>query len=531
MLLPDTKRLPELNRDRLDSINKAQIAEVFSRFIDAGTTATNRATFYNSVKEQEAALEAIHDEMFSFDRGVYSLCLILPGLTDYSRQLGMVKLLSSPSQDRKSVLNDVSEFEVVSSIAKSLPPQRMIKAILKLKNERVNNSRTRRIIFRELLLSPKLEFWSVKYRRKLRDVLRHLMGARTAGILKSILSKRRDIWNEKEKSIVRRKVERFIPLEYAPGPILECVSFILGNENEVSLKLLRAFVEAKTDLEAGRELPFEVLDGIRSRYHKDRKRAEALEMTRRKMSEGQKMALHRSAKKEGVKINFDPSKQSSLKLYLYAYEMGMTDEISKALVKKAEEVSRELPLRLGKISVLIDTSASMAGSGSQKLRPIASSLAVRDVLAEVGEEVKMLTSTGKPTLAGELLKPGGETYLASSLVGLLKEKPEVVFVITDGYENAPAGRTAEVVNIASRFSRIPIIQLSPVMASEAGGLRALSPEISTMPVADPRAIPLAMLKAAFAIDCERALKTMVGLGRKVLRLNDNKNMENKNALA
>ena len=50
----------------------------------------------------------------------------------------------------------------------------------------------------------------------------------------------------------------------------------------------------------------------------------------------------------------------------------------------------------------------------------------------------------------------------------------MVFVLTDGYENAPAGRFAEVVRAVRQMGvETPIHQFSPVFAAEARGIRSL----------------------------------------------------------
>ena len=47
----------------------------------------------------EAALDRLHGELFGLDRGVYTAALLLPGVTDYSRQAGAVRLLRTTRQD------------------------------------------------------------------------------------------------------------------------------------------------------------------------------------------------------------------------------------------------------------------------------------------------------------------------------------------------------------------------------------------------------------------------------------------------
>ncbi len=67
----------------------------------------------------------------------------------------------------------------------------------------------------------------------------------------------------------------------------------------------------------------------------------------------------------------------------------------------------------------------------------------------------------------ELVEPSGDTSLAAGLVQLLKSDPDVVFVLSDGYENAPAGRFGKTVAAVRRIGiQTPIHQFTPVFAAE-----------------------------------------------------------------
>ena len=67
----------------------------FGSFLDSVATATGRGTFYNSREEQAVAVEAAHCDLFDIDRDVYAASLMLPGVTDYSRQIGVRRLLQT----------------------------------------------------------------------------------------------------------------------------------------------------------------------------------------------------------------------------------------------------------------------------------------------------------------------------------------------------------------------------------------------------------------------------------------------------
>ena len=162
-------------------------------------------------------------------------------------------------------------------------------------------------------------------------------------------------------------------------------------------------------------------------------------------------------------------------MYVYAYEMGLTDAIRDELTRKAQTIADRLPVRFEHAAILLDVSASMMGHDTQAMRPISVALTLRDVLAETAERSTIVTSDGRVAPTAELIEPAGDTSLAAGLITLLKREPDVVFVLTDGYENAPAGRFAEVIRAVRRMGvETPIHQFSPVFAAETRGVRSLS---------------------------------------------------------
>ena len=153
----------------------------------------------------------------------------------------------------------------------------------------------------------------------------------------------------------------------------------------------------------------------------------------------------------------------------------------------------------------------MMGHDTQAMRPISVALALRDVLTETAERSTIVTSDGRVAPAAELIEPVGDTSLAASLVALLKREPDVVFVLTDGYENAPAGRFAEVIRSVRRMGvDTPIHQFSPVFAAETRGVRSLSDAVPGLPVSKPEAIGLGLLKALFETDVDRGVAALMG---------------------
>lgn len=495
----------------------------FASFLDSAAIATGRGTFYNSREEQTAAVEAAHRDLMEVDCDVYAAALLMPGVTDYSRQIGVRRLLQTNTVG--GLLSAQTRSIVVQRLVQELPTQRMLKLFGTLRRERINNARTRRLILDTLLNADSLEFWAVKYRTKLRVAFTHAWGRRVASILRCVLAKPAGDRTESESQIVRKnltrliaRTDRVIQSQTTVGVaatherVEQCVRFILGDENNVTLERLAAYRDAKSDFARGSVLPTETMEGLRSRFHRERSSADVLALTKSQLTSGQKIAVQRKASAAGVDVKFDPARYDAARLYVYAFEMGMTDAIRHALIDKAKRAAAQLPVRFDRVGVLIDSSLSMVGHDTQARRPIATALALRDMLVATAEESSVLTSDGTTMGVCELVQPSGDTSLAGGLVRLLKEEPDAVFVLTDGYENAPAGRFADVVAAVRRMGvKTPIHQFTPVFAAESRGVRKLSDTLVAMPVNNPESIGLGLLKALMEADVDRGVAALFGM--------------------
>ncbi|HVI03702.1 MAG TPA: hypothetical protein VM869_33645, partial [Enhygromyxa sp.] len=432
-------------------------------FLDVASTSLGRATHYNTREQQEAAERSSHAQLLDFDRDLYAILLLVPGVSDRARQLGVRALLGRPRDGHAGMLDGEGEQAVLEAMISSLPPQRVLKLFARLaaRDERVNNARTRKLILRTLLGSPRLELWSVKYRSKVRDALTHAWGRKTTSFLRRVLSTPIAQCSVEDQRALTRHIGKYAGRNARIAR--ECVGFVLGATLEPTLPLLVAFEAAKRDLAAGAKLPIEVLEGIRSSYHPQVERGTLLELGKRSLSKTQRRQLQRAANEAAVEVAMDPRDYAAVDLYIYAYAMGMTDDIAAALVARGKQAAAGFPVRYAQIGVLVDASASMAGHASQKLRPMAVALALRDMLQAVGEAHRTIYCGGEfraedhanlasPRTHGfaGLCRPSGETSLAEGLLELLDvdeaQRPEAVYVISDGYENAPAGRFSEVVD-------------------------------------------------------------------------------------
>jgi hypothetical protein len=499
-------------------VNPEQAGQIVSCFLDTAATSFGRATHYNTREEAQKAELHTHAALLGMDRDLYTAFLMLPGVTDRSRQLGTKNLLSQSRNGQDTFLDASMERSILARLMQEMPPQRMFKLFEGLRVSapeeglrKANNNRTRKLILKAILSSPRLELWAVKYRKKMRRALVHAWGERMAGIVRAILAKQADSRTPKDWSILKAAVDK-----HAGGNITlayECVGFALGLQNGVTLPLFKAFKAAKSDLSKGKKLPMEVLEGIRSVYHKETPKENILKLTAKTLTKGQKLAVQKRAKAADVDVQINPLDYDPVKLYIYAFEMGLTEEISKALEEKARKMAERFPAKYGKVGILVDASRSMVGDKTQKLRPMAATLALRDMLGFTGEKNAVVYCGGTFNKDEKLPEPSGDTSLAEGLLELLDtdELPETIFVLSDGYENRPAGRFGEVVHRLKEIGiEVPIYHLNPVFAAEVKGTKELSPgQVPTLPVKEPKALGLSFLRGMLESDPVRGINALL----------------------
>ncbi len=491
------------------------VGKVVSSFLDLATTGMNRATHYNSKEDQARAEQLAHATLFGLDRQTYGILNCLNGLTDNARKTAAWFLLKWPTVGKPTEGDLQMERELVRVLIESISAPRMFRLFQDFRKSSVNNSRTRRIMLNMLLGSDKIAWWSVKYRRKLSEALQHAFGKRRASIIARICRKR--AWTHKERGILGELVW---PYTQDRDTVQECLAFVLGStEGRWKTELLRQYVDARDDLSMGRKLPPEVLEGIRSMYHPTKTHDDVLRLTARSgaMTEGQKVGQQRRMEQAGVRnVEFDPRKQDAVKLYIYAYERGLSSEIRDALDEKAEQAAAALPMRADGAVVILDASKSMVGDSTQKLRPMAVALATADMFVAAG--ARKIVVGGKER-GRRLVRPAGDTSLARPVAEAIRDhNPTAVYVISDGYDNAPAGRFAETVQAIRKVGvNTPIYHLNPVAAAEVASVRQLAPGlIPTLPVQNAKAFGTTMLRQALEQDPLNGLKALLQKGRRAL---------------
>jgi hypothetical protein len=437
-------------------------------YLSLACTGTGQATFYNSREEQVAALEALHGRMLAEQRETYGLSALLP-INDRNRQLVLANLLAAP-QGR---VDPDLEWRVVMAIAEQLPFNRLLDGFLALE---ANNARVRRL--GRWIWERADAYRVIKYREKLRRVLRHCHIAEGDDPAKAELHR----W---AFGRVRKASD-----------VLHC-------------ELLDARLRAVHDPEALYTLPFDVARDLAVSQHKlDVKAFTEAYAERGRLTRKEGL---RAAARADVAVDF--RRYNLLELLQHRFRQPETAEgMADALEAAARKAAAGLRLP-GKVALVVDNSASALGSGERLYQPIAAiEAAVRMYLAVPGTEVRVFTSG--PAFAGvsgatvrdnaapmprdAALRAEGASDLATPLAAALAWRPRAIVILSDGYENAPAGGVARLLQLpVVRASGIAMVHLAPVVAAESGGVRRLAPELPSYGFAQPEQIALmAMLAAA-----------------------------------
>jgi len=505
------KSLVYLDGDNLKVIDNAseQVKKAILAFLDMSSTATGQKTYYNKKSEQLDAMKDIHNAVYDINRGLYLAMLTLPGVMDISIQHGITKVLSDTNSD-ESILSNNDEAELIKLLSNNLKADRLLKMFGMICDNKINRRSVRTFILVSILSHRNLPWWSVKYRRHLLKALRHAWGMKYSSVISRILSGGIENASTQDVSLVNRLIDRYTINSSCPkNDIYESICYIFGKNINFNNEILSARIKARDDLSAGKNLPSEVLEGIRGRFHKQVDKEFVIQLSKNVMTDKDKLRKQRSAKKSGINLEFNASKLDAVSLYVYALEDGMTDDIHLELNEKASRAVSYFPLHYENAAIVLDTSLSMSGTNHNKNRPLAISLAIKDVIEKACQSCEIFCS-GRDIDENGLVHASGDTSLAKSIAKAFMDEPDVVFLLTDGYENAPAGRVHEVMSAVRKLGiNTPVYQFNPVMASEASGVRRLSDHISVLPISNPCGIGLSLIRAAIEQDIEVGLQAIL----------------------
>jgi hypothetical protein len=139
---------------------------------------------------------------------------------------------------------------------------------------------------------------------------------------------------------------------------------------------------------------------------------------------------------------------------VHIYRGGATEELRRALDCYVEDAAATLPHYDGTVALVLDASASTQGYGERAFACISQSQALCLVLERCCANLRVYTVGG----SGDPPRPEGATNLAGTLLDALEGNPDLVAVVSDGYENDGAGDLARVVaTLPAAGVRTPVV--------------------------------------------------------------------------
>ena len=515
------------------------VSPIKQSLIDGLTVASgakSSATYYHSKDEQMKAIQTQIKNLYKLSKELPLIIAAQKGATgrfvsevllnEFKQTLkGGACNIVNPIDWYDNGLSDKAVLTALNNLGENGLPY-VLRLFIDLKNDKVNNERMRKIALGFIWGQPNLEFYSMKYRNKIAEILKHVYGVKKSSILTSIALKQVGteghlVGTEKEMKIVNDCI-----LKYFNGDsqkAFKLLLFLFKKEAQYTYKavdfpLLSEYQKAKVDIMGIKSVPEEVLLGLISsvkhpQYHTmwstDLQKEATKALIRRNVevtSVNQQVRQTKSTAKLGVEKTVDMEKATDfMALYKTGYENTFTTEIKNAINNLAEKKKIQ-GFFYQSIGILVDDSVSMTGN---KLESKNTPRAIADFTAKV---------LGKSADCATFVKTEGfSTDLASSFIQLLKSENtanpyQAIFILTDGYENAYDGLTNEVISIWQTESgrNIPMFQISPITSAEMGAnVRKLGSNVVTMAINNPVALQPQITARLLEIDTKRWLETQV----------------------
>jgi hypothetical protein len=421
-------------------------------FVNACFASTSQAEFHSAAGANGVSLGFLHEYILGNYRTLYAR--VLAAGVNHENQARIVRnLLATGKRTPPSRRHE--EGELLYAALRTLPTHRAYRLLDALRADRVNNRRARALVRRFLRERIDIAFEAVKYRKKMRAVASHahVDVARMHEELGAFL--------------YRRKLIRSFST-----PIFEAY---------------RAASFADASLSA---LPYTVAEGMAAR--KMLSREELLDRAKGQLTQGESLRLQRAAARAGRRIAIDLGKVGITRLALYLLGLPVDERLTErarfdeALDAAAKRVLRRTPAKLGRVAAVLDRSYSSSGSSEKRRRPLAVAWGASRILRWASREYRAFWT---PAVEDEFcLVPHGQTDLATPLLDALAWGPDLVVIVSDGYENAPPSGAAEVARVfRERLDperRTTVVHLNPVFDAEHFEPKALGAPIATVGVRD-----------------------------------------------
>lgn len=429
-------------------------------FLNACFACTGQREFYGDGQGQRVSLAFLHEYILGNYRPLYARVLAC-GVNHANQALILQNLLATGA--RTEAVHRVEENALVTRALAALPTHRAMHVLEALAARGVNNRRTRAVVRQFLLHARSLEFRAVKYRRAFSRAARHVH-APLPGELPAFFTRG---W----------KMRRF------------------------TTPLLETFRKAHFAAKAVYELPFTVAEGLAAKHAIPRETF--LERIAPRMTCHERMRMFESGRAVGVDLVVDWARQPLTRVASYVLSLPVPERIRRrvelegALASAAARLVRRTRARFGSVACVLDASFSSRGSREKHNRPLAVALAVASFFAASTDLLSLHWT--KPVDDLLSLHASGTTDLVTPLLAAFAREPELVVIVSDGFDNAPQGLAGHVCAAHARFAPGTfVLHLNPVYEHEAFAPRTLCAAVPTLGIREVDDLPTLLAFARFA---------------------------------
>ncbi len=438
--------------------------EDFLLFVNACFACTGQKEFYGDGYGQTVSLRFLHQYILGNYRSLYARVLAC-GVNHMNQALIVENLLASGRETDPG--SRAEENALITRSLDGLPTHRAMHLLSDVAGRGVNNRRTRALTKRYLGATEKRDFRAVKYRRTFRRAAMH----------------------------AHMRYEGELAAFFVKG----------WRERRFQTPLFESFRQAHYAESAIYDLPYSIAEGLAQKHGV--RRDIFLERIAPKMTENERMRLRDTGSAHGVALDVNWARQPPTRVASYVLSLPQDERVARmsalsaALDQSTGRAIRRTAARFGKVACVLDRSFSSSGSNEKRKRPLAVALAVSRFLSGCAASCAVFWTGEK---AGEpeselLVTPRGSTDLVTPVLHALRTAPELLVIVSDGFDNDPEGLLGQVLEAGQRL--LPgtfVIHLNPVYDNESYAPKSFSPKIATMGVRDADEIPTLVAFARFA---------------------------------
>ncbi|MFB7046519.1 hypothetical protein ACFV2I_21575 [Streptomyces microflavus] len=464
-------------------------AEDVLLFVNAAITATGQREFRSDAVGQQLSLDFLHAYVRVNYRRVYASSLALD-INDHNAArivLGLLETAGEASAEERR-----TEGRLIAARLALLPPQRVYRLFGEVRRAGINNRRTRAIMRDWLAARPDLGHDAVKYRGGVKTAARHI----------------------------------HLRCPEGAGPLAEVGAFLFrpGRLPRYEHRLLDAWRRAHYEQGAVAELPFTVAEGFAARH--GMKREVFLKRAAPRMTRLERLRTHSVTQRPEIDLTAMPLTRLALYVLSLPFEQraARRTQLTGALRTAARRAAGGHAGSWGRVHAVLDDSFSSSGSGQKRRRPLAVALAghhLLEALAAPGVYRGLWTSGRGDAL---LVRPWGPTPLGMRVLDALEPgpggaAPDRLVIVSDGWDNAPAGLAGEVLRVWRKRldpgRRTAVVHVNPVYDADGFDVRRLAAGVPTAGIRDAEDLPALVEIARFAEGRTGAAELHAYLDRRV----------------